>query len=34
MMKGMIMDYELRELTEYVSIAEQAQDADGEEWEP
>ncbi len=34
MMKNMIMDYELQELTEYVSIAEQAQSADDEEWEP
>ena len=30
MMKDMIVDYELQELTEYVSIAEQAQSADDE----
>lgn len=31
MMKNMIMDYEL---TEYAAIAEQAQNAEGAEWEP
>lgn len=33
MMKDMIMNYELAELTEYAAIAEQAENADIEEWE-
>lgn len=32
-MRNMIIDYELAELTEYVSLAEQAENADNEEWE-